>query len=63
MSADLDVAHAAAAALTEDSTVAEVALAVELYRKAAWPDGRPLSPGTFAWFMADYLPRWLAAQA
>lgn len=54
-----DRVHEAAAKLDENSTPDEVRAVVILYREAAWPDGRTLSPGTLAWFVGDFLPRWL----
>lgn len=56
----LDRAHEAAAKLAEDSTTEEVQYVLALFREAAWPDGRRLAPGTIAWLVADFLPRWLA---
>jgi len=58
----LDSAHSAAAALGTDATDAEVLAVLEKFRRAAWPDGRTLSPGTLAWFVADFLPGWVEAR-
>lgn len=58
---DSEAAHRMVAMLSESSSRAEVLAAVEEYRRVWWNDGRTLSPGTLAWFVADFLPRWLAA--
>lgn len=58
----LDSAHEAAAALTPDSSDAEVLAVLASFKQAAWPDGRKLSPGTLAWFVGDFLPGWVAAR-
>lgn len=57
----LDKAHAAAAKLNEESDVEEVLEVLQCFQVAAWPDNRRLAPGTIAWLMADFFPRWLKA--
>lgn len=56
---NLDKTHAAAEKLSESSTPGEIREVLALFKGAAWPGEFKGAPGTIAWLMADYLPRWL----
>lgn len=58
-----DQAHAAAESLEPDATDEEVLAVLAAYKDAWWGDRPALSPGTLAWFLADFLPAWLGSAA